>query len=294
MIVNSAVPVCFSSSVCICTLKFFGKTHLHIWCFFCRLVHLHLHARRPWVTKHWSQSLYSSCFLAQMYTHAHTLIHTGHRRQTHTYIHTYMHKHILNTHTLSLRSCLCAFSPFFNATSRESEHPDCSSCLSRWWWRWWRWWWRCVCGGWGGGETRITMCDTTSVSTRSEFQIKRTPFFYQHSLTAANVPPPPPPAPAPPPPPPFSQIWSLSTPLLCPTPPASFPSLPLAPPSPPPPPFFPSVCLSPFLFRCTKCFKFIICILWCMGTIMFFIMEKWERFIFVTGLFHNSFFKLVL
>lgn len=39
----------------------------------------------------------------------------------------------------------------------------------------------------------------------------------------------------------------------------------------------------------------IICKLWCMGTIMFFIMDKWKmRFIFVTALFHNSFFKLVL
>lgn len=42
----------------------------------------------------------------------------------------------------------------------------------------------------------ITMCDAASVTTRPEFQIKRTPLFL--SL---------------PPPPPFSQIRSLSPPL---------------------------------------------------------------------------------
>lgn len=119
--------------------------------------------------------------------------------QKHTNVH--MHKHILNLLTHSLRSP-CVFYTVFHATLWESA----AFALSR------------------GGVTRITMCDTTSVSTRSEFQIKRTPFFYQHSLIAS---------------PslsssllpllPFSQIWSLSTALLCPTP--SFP------PSPPSPPF---------------------------------------------------------
>lgn len=175
MIVNSAVPVCFSSSVCICTLKFFGKTHLHIWCFFCRLVHLHLHARRPWVTKHWSQSLYSSCFLAQMYTHAHTLIHTGHRRQTHTYIHTYMHKHILNTHTLSLRSCLCAFSPF-STPPRESQSIQTAALVS-------------ADGGGGGGGGGGDVCVVGGVGGRPALLCVTPPLFPPGLNFKSNAPP---------------------------------------------------------------------------------------------------------
>lgn len=181
-----------------------------------------------------------------------------------------MHKHILkphrrtqtprrthkHSHTYSPFS-LCVFHRFY-ATLWESDIQTAALAHSR------------------GGKTRITMCGTTSVSTRSEFQIKRTPFFYEHSLIAS----------------PSLSSFSLPPPIFSDTIP--FNSSPLSnSPHQHHRHLFPPLSFLLF-FCCTKCFKFIICILWCMGTIMFFIMEKWERFIFVTGLFHNSFFKLVL
>lgn len=226
-----------------------------------------------------------------MHTHSYTQDIAD--KHTHTYIHTCTSTSWIHTHSLSVPACVLFHR--FSTPPRESQSIQTAALVS-------------ADGGGGGGGGGGDVCVVGGVGGRPALLCVTPPLFPPGLNFKSNAPPfstsipsPPPTsphhprtAPAPPPPPPFSQIWSLSTPLLCPTPPASFPSLPLAPPSPPPPPFFPSVCLSPFLFRCTKCFKFIICILWCMGTIMFFIMEKWERFIFVTGLFHNSFFKLVL
>lgn len=222
-----------------------------------------------------------------MHTHSYTQDIAD--KHTHTYIHTCTSTSWIHTHSLSVPACVLFHRfPRHLARVRASrlqllsqpmvvEVVEVVVAMCVWW------------VGWGGDPHYYVwhhLCFHQVWISNQTHPLFLPAFPHRRQR--------PPTTPAPPPPPPFSQIWSLSTPLLCPTPPASFPSLPLAPPSPPPSPFFPSVCLSPFLFRCTKCFKFIICILWCMGTIMFFIMEKWERFIFVTGLFHNSFFKLVL
>lgn len=106
------------------------------------------------------------------------------------------------------------------------------------------------------GVTCITMCDTTSVPLQVCILKSNTPPLFLPAFSHCLLP-------VLPSPPsfhyydPFQLLFPHTDPI---THPSSFS------------PFFPSVVL--LFFLCTKCFRFIICILWCMGTIMFFIMEK--------------------
>lgn len=282
--------LCFSSSVCICTLNFLERPLAYL-LFSVRLCTiLHTMTPRWWNTGH--KSLYSSRFFLAQKVHAYTLhgftyiadvqtnLHKPHACR-HAWAHPQMRKYVqahlesthsqkhIQTQTPILRSP-CGF---FLHLVRVGD-PDCSSCSQQ-----------------RGVHTHYYVWH--HFCFHQVWILNQTHPRFSTSILSSlpPLPPPPPPLCLPTPFLPFSQIWSLSTPLLCPTPPTHLP--PNHPSTSTSLLFFSSVLFLLF-FLCKKCFKFIICILWCMGTIMFFIMEKWERFIFVTGLFHNSFFKLVL
>lgn len=146
----------------------------------------------PQVMKHWSQSLYSSCFLAHAFTHiadiqTHRCMRTlPAHTDSYKHIHAQAHPELTNTHTLSV--LLVCFSPFFM--------PPCESQRSRL---------QLLLSAERGGRHALLCVTPPLFPPGLNFKSNEPPF-------STSIPSSPPLLPLP-----FSQIWSLSTPLLCPT-----------------------------------------------------------------------------
>lgn len=166
------------------------RNHLHIWCFPVRLCTKGHTAATP--------GSLQVCIVAVLFS-TENLTHSSHTWQTCAYIcmlckhgfihplaphtqtnpHTCMHKHIpkstqntwtQHTHSHTYSPCVFFHPFFFHATLWESRDSTLQLL--------------CGEGGVVGYWEGITMCDTTSVSTRSEFEIKRTPPFSTSILSS--------------------------------------------------------------------------------------------------------------